>query len=1186
MARTPDLLPLAEKQQRLRATDPALHAWVAANAGSGKTSILRNRVIRLLLSGAAPDRILCLTYTKAAAAEMQNRIFEELARWVGLDDAALDEAIGAMLRPEPGPAGFTPPQLEQARTLFARAIETPGGLKIQTIHAFAERILRLFPLESGVPLNFEILDEASAQGLLEEARQAILARSIRDSGSPLGQAFQVLLDSSGLGAFEKTLTAATGLLAGLAIRGETLPPPEGREASLRRVLGLLPGEGPDEAVQRAWDTLPSDQVLADWQAMARGLNQTKGRDSIIAAIDEILAGGAPEPERRFETLLDTIRTDKDLLSKQTLSDAQRRKAPALAAGLEALIGTFRTARQLNDAFPAIERSLALMTFAESVHGRYEALKQARNALDFNDLIGSLRRLVRSGHAGWIMMKLDASIDHILVDEAQDTTPDMWEILKALTEEFFAGEGGVTRPRSLFVVGDEKQSIFSFQGANPAEFEAARQHFGDLARAKDPIRSPVPLNYSFRTSPDLLELVDRIFAHPEFRSGVALSGEAVAHQAAWPDFPGEAEIWPIIRPPIPDLAPAGPRQPPEQMLAEKVAGTIRGWIDSGQCHQRDGKPIEPGDVLILVRERGPFFEAMLRALKRRGLPVAGADRLTLQDHIAVQDLLVVAEAVLSPGHDLALATALRSPLFGVDEPVLEAVARGRPGLLWDAVQAHPALGEVAGMLGRLARQARRIGPYAFLAGLLGGAVPDGSGRTGRQALEARLGSDMHEPVDALLQEAQAFESRETASLMLFLLDQRKRSTQIKRDMDSRSDLIRVMTVHGSKGLEGRVVFLCDTMRPPKTARKSEPILLRDATGPLLGWLGSDLEKQPGFDIVTKEIDRKQREEARRLFYVAMTRASDRLILGGFNRRPPPAREIKAGQEHPMDDADRATWYQMAREGFTRHPRVVVTPDPDAKAMGLDGLGRSVMRIPPAHLPSGGEMVRPASRGPGIAAPATLPGWLLVAPPAEEPPPGRLVPSGLAGPEQAGPEREAGPLSPRERGILLHRLFEMLATMPEPQRADAGRRWVERAMPQLDAAAVEPLLNPVLAMLAQPDMAFWFAPGSRAEAAIAGLVRLADGETYPVEARLDRLRVTEGQVAFLDIKSGWRGERIGAGILRQMAVYANLLEQLYPQKAVTGAILWMRTMTLEPLDPALLRKALAEIPPPTQRDDNLP
>ncbi|MCZ8182799.1 MAG: double-strand break repair helicase AddA [Beijerinckiaceae bacterium] len=1186
MTRTPDLLPLAEKQQRLRATDPALHAWVAANAGSGKTSILRNRVIRLLLSGAAPDRILCLTYTKAAAAEMQNRIFEELARWVGLDDPALDEAIGAMLRPEPGPAGFTPPQLEQARTLFARAIETPGGLKIQTIHAFAERILRLFPLESGVPLNFEILDEASAQGLLEEARQAILARSIRDGSSALGRAFQVLLDSSGLGAFEKTLTTATGLLAGLAIRGETLPPPEGREASLRRLLGLLPGEGPAEAVQRAWATLPSDQVLAEWQAMARGLNATKGRDSIIAAIDEILAGGALPPEIRFTPLIEVVMTKKKQLSMRLLNEAQQKKAPGLRDRFEALIATFRTARQVKDAFPAIERSLALMTFAESVHGRYEALKQARNTLDFNDLIGSLRRLVRSGHAGWIMMKLDASIDHILVDEAQDTTPDMWEILKALTEEFFAGEGGVTRPRSLFVVGDEKQSIFSFQGANPAEFEAARQHFGDLARPEDPIRSPVPLNYSFRTSPDLLELVDRIFAHPEFRSGVALSGEAVAHQAAWPDFPGEAELWPIIRPPIPDLAPPGPRQPPEQVLAEKVAATIRGWIDSGQCHLRDGKPIEPGDVLILVRERGPFFEAMLRALKRRGLPVAGADRLTLQDHIAVQDLLVVAEAVLSPGHDLAVATALRSPFFGVDEPTLEAVARGRPGPLWDAVQTHPALGEVARTLGRLARQARRIGPYAFLAGLLGGTVPDGSGRTGRQSLEARLGSDMHEPVDALLQEAQAFESRETASLMLFLLDQRKRSTQIKRDMDSRSGLIRVMTVHGSKGLEGRIVFLCDTMRPPKTARKSDPILLRDATGPLLGWLGSDLERQPGFDVVTAAIDRKQREEARRLFYVAMTRASDRLILGGFNRRPPPEKEIKAGQEHPMDDADRATWYQMARDGFARHPRVVITPDPDAEAMGLEGLGRSVMRIPPARLPSGGELARPGLPARENAAPATLPGWLLAAPPVEEKPRGRLVPSGLAGPEQAGPERVAGPLSPRERGILLHRLFETLAPVPEPQRAEAGRRWIERAVPHLDAAVADPLLAPVLGMLAHPDMALWFAPGSRAEAAIAGFVRLADGEAYPVEARLDRLRVTEEQVAFLDIKSGWRGERLGAGILRQMAVYANLLEQLYPKRAVIGAILWTRTMTLEPLDPALLRNALAEIAPPTPRDDGLP
>ncbi|MCZ8187170.1 MAG: double-strand break repair helicase AddA [Beijerinckiaceae bacterium] len=1186
MARTPDLLPLAEKQQRLRATDPALHAWVAANAGSGKTSILRNRVIRLLLSGAAPDRILCLTYTKAAAAEMQNRIFEELARWVGLGDEALDEAIGAMLRPEPGPAGFTPGQLEQARTLFARAIETPGGLKIQTIHAFAERILRLFPLESGVPLNFEILDEASAQGLLDEARQAILARAIRDGDSPLGGAFQVLLDSSGLGAFEKALAKATGLLAGLAIRGETLPPPGGRAESLRRLLGLLPGEGPEDAARRCLSGLPTERVLAGWLAMARGLAPSKNREPLIERLGEVLANPEQPPGIRFAGLLELITTKAGELNKRLLTEGQQKQSPELKDGLEMLIATFTACRQIEEAFPAMERSLALMTFAESVHARYEALKQARNALDFNDLIGSLRRLVRSGHAGWIMMKLDASIDHILVDEAQDTTPDMWEILKALTEEFFAGEGGVTRPRSLFVVGDEKQSIFSFQGANPVEFEAARQHFGDLARGTDPIRSPVPLNYSFRTSPDLLELVDRIFADPAFRSGVALSGEAVAHQAAWPDFPGEAELWPIVRPPVPDLAPAGPRQPPEQGLAEKVAGTIRGWIDTGACHLRDGKPIQPGDILILVRERGPFFEAMLRALKRRGLPVAGADRLTLQDHIAVQDLLVVAEAVLSPGHDLAVATALRSPLFGLDEPVLEAVARGRTGTLWDAAQADPSLGEVAATLRRLVQQARRTGPYAFLAGLLAGPVPDGTGRTGRQALEARLGSDIHEPIDALLQEAQAFENRETASLMLFLLDQRKRSTQIKRDMDSRSGLIRVMTVHGSKGLEGRIVFLCDTMRPAKAARKSDPILLRDAGGPLLGWLGSDLGKQPAFEAVTSALDRKQREEARRLFYVAMTRASDRLIVGGFNGRPPSAKEIKAGQEHLMEDADRATWYQMAREGFTRHPRVIVAPDPDAASMGLDGLGRRLMRIPPAGLPAGTATRATSLPDRAVAEPARVPSWLLTVPPVEERSRGRIVPSGLAGPEQAGPERETGPLSPRERGILLHRLFEMLAPVPEPERAEAGRRWIGRAVPHLSAEAVEPLLAPVLAMMMQPEMAFWFAQGSRAEAAIAGLIRLADGEAYPVEARLDRLRVTEDQVAFLDIKSGWRGERIGAGILRQMAVYASLLAQLYPEKVVTGSILWTRTMTLEPLDPAMLRTALGEIPPPLPRDDGLP
>lgn len=1177
MAKPLDRIPAQEKQDRLLATDPALHAWVAANAGSGKTTILRNRVIRLLLSGASPDRILCLTYTKAAAAEMQNRIFEELAKWVGLDDAELDREIGAILDEKGRPAGFTRNQLAMARTLFAHAIETPGGLKIQTIHAFAERILRLFPLESGVPLNFEILDDATTSSLVEEARQLILARAIRMPGSPLAAAFHDLVDCSGLGTFTETLDRALSLLGGLAIKGIRLPDAETRMRLMRQRLGL--GRGLTRAmVDAEWlSALPSPGTLAGWvEALKRFPSKSAFRNSFIATLEHAIESYIGPDIDWISPVIAGMTTLDGRLSGTLLTTAQQGQAPDLVAELQALISQHAHWKARHVAFDVLERSLALMTFAEAVHHAFEARKQARNALDFNDLIAALRRLVRAGHAGWIMMKLDAAIDHILVDEAQDTTPDMWDILKALTEEFFAGQSQVVRPRSLFVVGDEKQSIFSFQGANPADFEAARQHFGEKAGKPHRILDPVPLNHSFRTSPDLLDVVDRIFSDANAREGVALSGKAIQHSAAWPDFPGETVLWPLIRPPAADQTPTGPFQPPAQALAEAVAGQIQAWFDAGACHLRDGKRIQPGDILILVQTRDGFFEAMLKALKRRGLPVAGADRLKLQDHIAVQDLLVVAEAALSPNHDLALATALRSPLFALDDETLERMARHRQGSLRSALAREPAAATQAARLAALVQAAKTLGPYAFFARLLAEPVPGPSGLTGRQALQQRLGSDIHDPLDAFLTEAQGFESRETSALLLFLLDQRGRSTEIKRDMDQSGDQIRVMTVHGSKGLEGRIVFLCDTTRPPKGIKRNEPILVFEEDLPLLPWLGSRTEIPAGLKADFDRLNRLQREESRRLFYVAMTRASDRLIIGGRLFKPPSKEELDAGAEHLLKDPAKATWYQLARDGLSTHPGARRVPDPEAVARGLDGLNREIITIA-ASMPAAVPAAIPSLREPADMI-RTRPDWLDRQPPAERAAPRRLVPSRLAGPDPGGP-REGAQAAARQRGILVHRLIELLAPHPATTREASARRWLSQVAPKLGEPDIKALLAPTLTLLAAPEFERWFGPDSRAEVALAGSITLADGTTCPVEARFDRLVITSDWIGILDIKTGLRGEAVSEGILRQMALYRRLIATLYPGRRIDCALLWTRDITLEPLPELLLDAAFIRIEPPS-------
>ncbi len=472
-------------------------------------------------------------------------------------------------------------------------------------------------------------------------------------------------------------------------------------------------------------------------------------------------------------------------------------------------------------------------------------------------------------------------------------------------------------------------------------------------------------------------MDRIFSDVHAREGVALSGKAIKHSAAWPNFPGETVLWPLIRPPAADQTPTGPFQPPAQALAEAVASQIRTWLDTGARHLRDGKLIQPGDILILVQTRDGFFEAMLKALKRRGLPVAGAGSPEAAGSHAVQDLLVVAEAVLSPNHDLALATALRSPLFALDERNARAcgtLPRGQPA-------GRSRTGACGGRPGReaaaLIHAAKILGPYGLFRAAPCRAGARAIGPYRPPALQQRLGSDIHDPIDAFLMEAQGFESRETSALLLFLLDQRRRSTEIKRDMDQSGDQIRVMTVHGSKGLEGRIVFLCDTTRPPKGIKRNEPVLAFEEDLPLLAWLGSRTDVPVGLQPDFDRLNRLQREESRRLFYVAMTRASDRLIIGGRLFRPPAKDELAAGAEHLLKDPAKATWYQLARIGLSTHPGASRMPDPDAVARGLDGLNREIITIA-ASTPAADPAAIPSVREPADMI-RTRPDWLDRQPP---------------------------------------------------------------------------------------------------------------------------------------------------------------------------------------------------------------
>lgn len=1171
---TAPILPDDERSIRIEATSPALDAWVSANAGSGKTTILRNRVIRLLLEGVAPDRILCLTFTKAAAAEMQGRIFAELARWVGLDDPTLTMEIAALTTTGPTAFQIEKRRLDLARTLFARAIEAPGGLKIQTIHAFAERVLHLFPLESGVPLDFAVLGEPDALAMRHQARQEAIEAAIKAPASPLGKAFGEILAAVGTDAFAKALDAAVDALSGLAMRGETPPDAASREAIYRRAFGIRQGETP-ASIEAEFEAGALSAIDLERSAEAiRSPGKISDKQAKLATdFAEVAQLRASDGEWQTP-YLKLFLTNEGGPRKAVFATAVIKAHPDLAlVETEAKAGCLAYVERQR-AFQAHARSLALLIFAEFVLARFVAAKRAQNALDFDDLIAALRRLLNSGQSSWIMLKLDSAIEHVLIDEAQDTTREMWDIVRGLTEEFFAGEGKVKRSRSIFVVGDEKQSIFSFQGADPAVFEESRLYFAEKSLRPENIRKPVGLNYSFRSSDDILRAVDAVFATPESAEGLTAGGGRIEHVAAKQNFPGLVELWPLERPEPADEGDPRRRRGKAQevLLAERIAAEIAGWLAQDARHLADGKRIEPGDIVILVRQRNRFFSAMLRALKLRKIPVAGADRLKLQEEIAIRDLLVIAEAVLLESDDLALATALKSPLFGVSEAALEQLARNRPGSLREALRMardNPAFQRISAGLDDLGAAARVASPFTFFSSLLIDPAPGAPAMSGRRAILTRLGLDAADPLDAFLTEAQEFSRQEPGSVLLFVLAQRERETVIKRDLEHGGNRVRIMTVHGAKGLEGRIVFLGDTVGKPESSKDQPAFVMQDErAASLLVWAGSKADEPEPMREVRRIERRKLLAEYRRLLYVGMTRAADRLYVSGY-RGKLSNDEIKNGEEKgPPDDPMEWSWYQLMKAGFSTLPGMIDIAD-NAAIEAPRRIRRLVSAVPPAP-PAAIDKARSESD-------ATLPDWLKqpVPAPAEPLPPLRPSKGQVFNEPQDRASEGLGAFA-RRRGTVLHRLYEWLPDVAPAMRQPAGRALLHRFAPDLEAEEAEALLAPVLAVLTSPAGDSVFGATSRAEVAISGRITLPDSTPRDVSARIDRLVIHEDRVEIVDLKTGRpRRAATDTAILRQMALYRAVLAAIYPGKAIACAVLWTETGALDPLPDAALDAAFLAI-----------
>ena len=1113
--------------QQAAASDPDSSALVSANAGTGKTKLLTDRVLRLMLDGAPPDSILCVTYTRAAAAEMRNRISAQLAKWA--------IASGKLLRTELAGMGIATPtqaMLARARSLFAETLDNDDGPRVETVHSFCQSVLRRFPIEAGIMPQAELADEFEQARLKSRARDNLLM----GSGADLARHIALLAEQTSEGNAETVLKE---LLAKEGRIGEPLLLQQ-LERHFTDTCGVDTNLDLDAMIAEVVSGLDEEGLRAAAIAL-----ETSGVDGQVKRGARITAwlGEAPAGRRcHIDRLIDALFTNAGLpLAERSLSNAGIRKGfPGIVSVQQVAQDALMSIQAARAALRCWQLTMALYQVGTAFEAEYARLKAQRGLLDYDDLISLTNNMLADGEAAqWVAWKLDNGIRHLLLDEAQDTSPAQWQLLRRLSDEFFEPVAGDHRPRTLFVVGDFKQSIYSFQGADPAVMGENRLDLRQRAGSRRAPLREVGLDVSFRSAQPVLDLVN--LAVPDL-AGITdprMPGFQ-AHRSARVDAGGFVEIWPVISddseaPVLPSFAPPEISQPRDAaaLSATRLAEQLAGWIGSRLLPS--GRVMRAGDVMILLRKRGRYHRLVLAALQQAGIPVAGADRMKLEDQIEIRDLLALGDVMLLPEDDLQLAAVLKSPLFGLDEEALFTLAHDRgKRSLHARLMAHAggadAMGRAADRLQHFRNLADDRSVFAFFSAVL---------TETRQDFRRRLGAAVDETLEHFLALAQSFGAGGGVSLTAFLAELRGSGGEVRRDMDSAAaNEVRVMTIHGAKGLEAPVVVLPDMLKPAGVTDQ----LVRDPDSGFVYWAPG--AARPDFVTAVREAaSQREREEENRLLYVALTRARDGIIIGGW--QAPRRRRLEG------------SFYEHLLARIESMPGVT----------GIEGGGLRVETAGKVEEVKTGLPTPPREEETG-----EIPGWLFRRAPAEPRPPRPLrpsVPDGAATAATAPGMRFTTATTALARGRLAHRMFEVLPHLPAA-RHDAVITAMIEAQKELPAEPALALAAEVRHVLAMPELAPLFGPDALAEISVSGLV-----QGVGVAGQIDRLHVDAKRVLIGDFKTGPRPAITPDAYVRQMALYGALMAQIYPQCDIVTWLIWTEVAAVEAVAPDTRAAALATL-----------
>ncbi len=1099
--------------EQARASDPSSHVWLAASAGTGKTQVLAARVYRLLLGGTDPGAILCLTFTKAGAAEMAGRINQRLARWVRAPEQDLRADLVALHVP------VTRENLQRARTLFAKVLDAPGGgLRIQTIHGFCQSLLAAFPVEAGLTPGFRPLETREESALARETLAQLLVdaeREGRDGPVRAVGALSLRLGEEGAEAFLRACARAPAAMT-------ALPMGEGVGPYVRRAL--IGVDDVEAAIADGCAELDDD--LLDH---LRDRNQAWGTKNGLARADVIANWLTRTPQQRAATLGELhivwAKQDGEIRSFAKGQAPQDEDYAPIASDFHEQVSRLIQMRHLADYADLLAAGLAV---GRDYAFAYRAAKRRIGAVDFDDLIDAVVALLnQDGMGDWVRFKLDQATDHVLIDEAQDTNLRQWQIVASIAGEFFSGFGArEDKVRTLFSVGDYKQAIFGFQGTDPEYFTAAEQSFSRRAVSDSDILGvePTPfrrlsLTSSFRSTQPILDFIDAAIG---VLPGGGLGVDDNQRHASKVEGPGQVNLWAPTLAGEEDEGEEGWVADAVRAHATRIAAQVKAWLDpkDPMILESKGRPLRPEDVMILVKRRGELASLIVARLYAEGVPVAGVDRLRLTAPLAVQDLLAAIRFVLQPQDDLALASLLVSPLIGWSQDELMRAAMKRRGGLWAHLQATQPAERIA-PLGAMLRRADFTTPYVFLEELLTGSLD------GRRKLIRRLGQEARDPIDELLNAALEFERVAIPSLQRFLDWFDRGDVEIVRDPSQPLDAVRVMTAHGAKGLQAPLVILADATADPEARPRST-----------LDWQADQDTKLPVFrprkeqrfgplaDAITTA-DARDLAEHWRLFYVAATRAEERLEIAGA--LGPRAKGV------PSENS----WYAAAEAALTA---LGAAEREDA------GPRRSFA----GHDPQPPVRARPSRTAETRS--TALPDWAAQQAPIEARPPRPLAPSSVGEDDVSDPPPSTAMRAAAERGRLIHALFERLPALAPDRRAAAADRWLSAVGQVDDAATRGELIATVLAVLDDPAHGDLFGANSLGEAPISAVVPGG----YVIAGTVDRLLVEPDRVRVIDFKTG---RRVPLGLdevpvfhLRQMAAYAEALRVIFPGRRIEAALLY--------------------------------